>query len=128
MTETYFFDIDKSGRDYFGKNDINIITNEQAILESIMNIIATEPGERVMYPDFGCSLRKYLFEPIDEITSGYIRKEIFTSVEKYEPRIERLEVIVEPNEDENSYNINIIFQMKVLKTQKSISFSLDKVR
>jgi len=61
LKEVYFFDITKIGKDLTGKRDISLLVNEQALLESVMNIMQTEPGERVWNPEFGCSLNQYLF-------------------------------------------------------------------
>lgn len=126
--DIYFFDITKTGKDLTGKRDISILVNEQAILESVMNIVQTEPGQRVMYPDFGCNLAQYLFSPLDQITALYIQKTIEDSINRFESRIEGLEVVVEPNIDEQTFNIYIVFSMKVTNNQQEINFLLNKVR
>lgn len=128
MAEIYFVDIVKVGKDYTGNKDLSVITNEQAILESVINILITEPGERVMNPMFGCKLRAFLFEPIDDVTAVYIRKEIEYAIETFEPRIEELQVNVIPDEDNNTYIINIFFTMKVIKSTQNITISLNKIR
>jgi len=126
----YHYDISKSGKDYIGLRDISIITNEQAVLESVKNILNTEQGERIMRPDFGCSLNKYLFEPLDIVTTTLISKTIRDSVNKFEPRIENLQVIVNPDEINNTYEISVIFNMKTIsKDNKSIiNITLNKIR
>jgi len=126
--EVYFMDIMKTGKDYTGKKDISILTNEQAVLEAVMNILNTEPGTRVMNPEFGCNLEKFLFDSIDPITGIYIKEEIEKALNTFEQRIENLVVDVIPDEDNNTFEINIYFNMKVLKTQQNVSFTLDKIR
>ena len=127
-TSVYFLDITKIGKDLTGKRDISLIFNEQALLESIMNILQTEPGDRVMHPTFGCSLEQYLFDPIDQITALYIQKQIETSILTFEPRAENLQVIVEPDEENNTFNISVIFTMLIVNTQKQLNFQLNKIR
>lgn len=126
----YYYDISKIGKDYTGRKDISILTNEQAILESVSNILATEQGERVMRPDFGCALNQYLFEPLDAVTTTMIKKTITDSINKYETRIENLEVNVTPDEDNNTYEITVVFNMKTTNknNKNSINITLNKIR
>lgn len=126
----YYFDISKIGRDFTGSKDIAILFNDQALLESVINILATEPGERIMYPDFGCSLAKYLFEPLDYITASSITSTIKYALNKFEPRIENLVVLAIPDQNENTYNIDVIFNLKIKNKEdiEKISIKLNKIR
>ena len=128
MKEIYFIDITKTGKDYLGKKDISLISNEQAVLESVMNILQTEPGTRPMNPSFGCNLGKYLFEPLDPITALSIQTDIEFAIKKFEERIEKLQVNVDPDEDSNTFNISIIFSIKVINKEQKLLFTLNKVR
>lgn len=53
------------------------------IKDAVKQLLLTEPGERVMLPNFGCNLKKYLFEPLDEITFESIRREVEFSFNNY---------------------------------------------
>lgn len=57
--------------------------NEDTIRDAVTQLIKTEPGERLMLPNYGCSLRKYLFEPINEITFVDIKRSIYEAFTKY---------------------------------------------
>lgn len=82
-----------------------------------------------MNPEFGCSLNKYVFEPIDAITAYNIKAQIEFALEKFEKRIDQLFVNVEPLEDLNTYDIDIIFNLKINNNQQQqISIRLNKVR
>lgn len=124
----YYEDITKIGKDFTGKKDIAILTNEQSVLESLNNILTTEPGQRVMEPLFGCPLQQYVFEPIDAFTTVSLRNTITNSINKYENRIDNLAVSVEPLEDDSSYNINISFNIKTTGKKQSLNISLNKIR
>jgi phage baseplate assembly protein W len=124
----YYNDISKSGRDYTGAKDISLLSNEQALVESVRNILETEPGEKVMNPTFGCVLTKYLFEPIDGITTMSIKKAIKDSLQAFETRIDQLFINVIPNEDTNSYDIEVMFNMKTSTARQSLTISLNKIR
>ena len=69
---------DASSGGYFSKSSgINMIK------DSVKQLLLTEKGERVMLPNYGCNLRKYLFQPLDETTFKNIRTEIQTSFYNY---------------------------------------------
>jgi phage baseplate assembly protein W len=127
-TSVYYLDISKLGKDLVGKKDASILINQQAVVESVLNIISTEPGERVMAPTYGCSLQSFLFQPIDIITAIGIRKAIEDALTIYEPRLSSLTVEVKPYEDENTYIINVIFSVNLMGNQQSLTFNLNKVR
>ena len=63
---------------YFNKADgLYLIKN------NLRQLLMTEKGERVMLPDFGLSLKKYLFEPLDEVTFNLVRNEVANNIRKY---------------------------------------------
>lgn len=53
------------------------------ILSELRQFIRTERGERVMLPNFGLSLRKYLFEPLTQDILSAIKEEIYFGVGRY---------------------------------------------
>jgi uncharacterized protein len=57
------------------------------IVQSVMIILETEPGERQMRPDFGCSLKRHVFEPFDGMLRAEIAATIRTALLRHEPRI-----------------------------------------
>lgn len=124
----YYIDITKNGRDLTGTKDISIVSNEQAVMESVYNILMTEPGERVMNPEFGCHLNKYLFEIIDFTTAISIQTEIEYAINKFEDRIKNLSIDVNPLYDENTFLINIYFQILLSAEIKQMSIKISKLR
>ena len=73
----------------FSKNSgINMIK------QAVEQLLLTEKGERIMLPNYGCNIRRYLFQPLDEETFSSIREEIETSFSNYivGARIEKISV------------------------------------
>tara|TARA_B100001175_G_C19252412_1_gene515341 strand:+ start:312 stop:713 length:402 start_codon:yes stop_codon:yes gene_type:complete len=91
--------------------DIIGIKNENAIARSVRNIVFTLPGEKPFDPDFGSNISKTLFENLDNISASTIVDEIEQSIGNYEPRVELLDVQANPNFDENSYDVTIIYEI-----------------
>ena len=91
--------------------DIIGIKNENAIARSVRNIVFTLPGEKPFDPDFGSKISKTLFENLDNISASTIVDEIDQSIRNYEPRVELIDVQADPNFDENSYDVTIIYEI-----------------
>ena len=91
--------------------DIIGIKNENAIARSVRNIVFTLPGEKPFDPDFGSNISKTLFENLDNISASTIVDEIDQSIRNYEPRVELIDVQADPNFDENSYDVTIIYEI-----------------
>lgn len=102
--------------------------NEYAIAASIRNLLLTSHYERPFNPDLGSNLKKFLFEPIDNVTTSLIQDSIFETIINYEPRVTVSEVIAIPNFDDNGYDIKVVFFVKNTIEPLSVSFFLERVR
>ena len=69
--------------------------HEDDIAEAIRIIIWTGKGERLMRPDFGCGIERFLFEGNDDTTLHLIEAEIMDAIRMWEPRVHEVEVRVE---------------------------------
>lgn len=88
-------------KDIAGVYDIEVIKN------SITNALLTSPGEKILNPEFGIDLRRFIFEPVDIFTTQEIRADIEENLPNFEPRIELEKVDVEALEDQQQYNIQL---------------------
>ena len=77
---------------------IAMVEYEEDIREAILVILETNPGERVMRPDFGAGLRALVFEPINTNTMALARHRVEQALILWEPRIDSIgvEVSAEP--------------------------------
>jgi len=108
---TIWKDIDIS-LDMKTSGDINDMTDEQAVKNSLINIFQTLRGERRMLPTFATSLHNYLFEQLDETTAYAIGNELYNVVQMWDDRIEITDLLVFPNHDKNLYEITVSFKVK----------------
>jgi len=92
-------------------DDLIALTNATAIARSIRNIVFTSPGEKVFDPNFGSNVSKLLFEIVDDVSALAIRDEIENSIRNHEPRVELIDVIIEPNYDANEFNATILYRI-----------------
>ncbi|NBP56711.1 hypothetical protein EBU71_09300 [bacterium] len=108
--------------------DVESITNEDSVKQSIVNLILTNRGERLFNSSLGSDINYLLFENITPQTSTTLIKFIKTTIENYEPRADVLEVIAEPLEEQNAYRVVIVFKV-INKTEPiTIDFLLNRVR
>lgn len=77
------------------------------VRQSIVLILETEPGERIMRPDFGCGLRRYLMKPNSTATRALIQREVELALTSWEPRIRLQSVRVDPAADPSRVDIGI---------------------
>ena len=92
-------------------DDLIALTNATAIARSIRNIVFTSPGEKVFDPNFGSNVSKLLFEIVDDVSALAIRDEIENSIRNHDPRVELIDVIIEPNYDANEFNATILYRI-----------------
>ena len=110
-----FKDISLSFKRHPVTNDIGMLKNADAIKRSVRNLVQTIPNERFFNSTIGSDVRNLLFENvpgfIDFGTASIIEKQIMTTIENYEPRVDNLEVNVDPRPDQNEYEVVIIFDI-----------------
>lgn len=85
--------------DGLGRDDeIAMVADAEDIRQAIRLILATDPGERVMRPEFGAGLRSLLFEPINANTVVMVRHRVEEALVTWEPRIDVESVAVSAEE------------------------------
>lgn len=74
-------DFDKEG------NTVTMVSAEKDIGQSLEILLSTSLGERVMQPDYGCNLKDYQFESMDNSLIGFLKDLVERAILFYEPRI-----------------------------------------
>ena len=87
--------------------DVQALYDIEAIKTSISNAFLTSPRQKILNPEFGVDLRRYLFEPVDEFTAELIQDDIELKLPNAEPRIEVENVTVFGDEDNQEYQITM---------------------
>ncbi len=88
MAKTRYINIDFPFRDsdngfYFKMNK----TDKDAIRADLLHLLLTNKGERLYLPDFGSDLKKFIFEPNDEITHEQIRDNLNETIVRFIPNL-----------------------------------------
>ena len=69
-------------------DEVAMIEDEEDVRQAILLILETTKGERVMRPDFGCGLRRLVFQPMSAALKTLVRKEVEDALVAWEPRID----------------------------------------
>jgi phage baseplate assembly protein W len=109
--------------------DILAITNETAIARSVRNLVLQIPGERFFNPNVGSDISQSLFENIDPISASVIKSQIEDTIRNYEPRVQLINVKVEPLYDDNEFNVTIKYNIVGIDVQtQQLVFALQQTR
>ena len=118
---------------FFGKktpsNDVNKVTNIQAVKRSIRNLVLTNFYEKPFHPEIGCGVRGLLFELMDPITAYSIAKNVEIVIENFEPRARLVGVKAIPDLDRNSYELSVEFYVANAPTELvDLTIFLERLR
>lgn len=127
-TVRQYKDLDLSFNVHPVRKDINKHVDEQAVINSLKNIILTNHYEKPFDPDFGSNIRAMLFENLDSITAITLEREILQTIENFEPRVSVTKVTAIPDYDNNGYSIKLEFLVINLTNPITIQFFLQRVR
>lgn len=98
-------------------DEINLVSDAHDISESIRIILETDPGERMMRPDFGAGLRRMVFEPINTSTLALVQHRVEEALVAWEPRIEVQNVAVTADRAASGYlDIRIDYVIRATNT------------
>ena len=106
-----FKDISLSFTPHPTTKDLPVLRNENAIKKSVRNLIQTIPTERFFNSVLGSEVRDSLFEFVDFGTASVIENQILITLENFEPRIDNVDVEVEPRPDRNEFEVKIFFDI-----------------
>ena len=89
---------------------------EEDIREAILIILGTDPGERVMRPDFGAGLRALVFEPTNTNTMALAKHRVEQALVLWEPRIDSIGVEVSAQPARGFLEIDIRYRVRRTNT------------
>ena len=98
-------------------DDINKVTDIQAVKRSVRNLVLTNHYEKPFHPEIGSGVRGLLFELMTPITAQILTKKIEDVIENFEPRARLISVRAIPNLDRNAYECRIEFYVVNMPTE-----------
>lgn len=98
---------------------------DAVVRQSILLLISTSPGERVMRPQYGCPLNRLVFQPLDNTTAGLAIHFVERAVRRWEPRADVLKVDAyrSPNR-EGSLTIELHYRVRSTRREHQLQFEM----
>ena len=81
------------------------------IKANLVNYLLTNKGERVFKPNFGADLRNLLFENILDSTTDDLKSQIQNDISVFFPSVVVKEIKFNNQQDENTINFNLNYQI-----------------
>jgi phage baseplate assembly protein W len=98
-------------------------SEEQHIEESILQILSTAPGERLMLPDFGCGIHDLVFAPNDSGTVTRVVDLVRRGLTDWEPRVDVIQVSADTSpEQPNLLLIRVDYRIRDNNSMKNLVY------
>jgi uncharacterized protein len=102
---------------------IETVAFEEDIRQAIHILLGTNPGERVMRPDFGAGLNAFVFESLSETTRQRVKTRVENSLIDWEPRIDVQEIKVEIDPlERNKLLIDIHYRVRATNSLSNLVY------
>lgn len=108
--------------------DISIKKDEDAIKESVLNILLTNKYERMDRPEFGCGIRGLLFKELSHKTVFALDRIINEQLTRWEPRIDIRFLKIAPDYENQGYRIRLVVNIIGTTRTVDLNFFLEKIR
>ena len=106
-------------------NDIVVLKNNEAIKQSVKNLVLTKLGERVFRPEIGTDVSSYLFELNRSVAANELIEQIEQVLELYESRIILQRIDIDVDDALNSFDVSIEYLIVGLPPEvQNLSFIL----
>lgn len=117
-----FSDLDLNFKAHPATGDATMKYDENAIKQSIKNLVMTNHYERPFHPEIGSQVRAVLFEPATPMLAITLKQAITNTIIAFEPRVNLQDVTITLSPDLNQLYVTIEFT--IINTTRPISMSL----
>jgi len=102
------------------------VDGDAAIRQSVLLLLSTSPGERVMRPEYGCDLRQLIFSPNDATTAGLAIHYVRQAIARWEPRVEVLKLDAgRGGKDGARLEIHLEYRVRATRRVERLGVSVD---
>lgn len=108
--------------------DLYIKYDDQAVKRSLRNLLLTERFEKPFQPNVFVGIRQNLFELNTPIDIAVLKQNISDIINRYEPRVYDVDVVVRTNYDSNEVTIIISYTIRFLTVRDQITLVLERLR
>lgn len=92
--------------------DVSAVTGEEVVRQSLKNLLQFRRYEKPFHPEIESGITDLLFEPASPIMAIQMKRKITELIQTYERRVRAVNVEIIDLPDENSYQIDVQFQVQ----------------
>jgi hypothetical protein len=96
-------------------------TTKDQIKSNLVNLLLTDTGERIMNPNFGTNLKRFLFEGITDSSLDLLKNNILISILNYISEITVTNITLVPDTDNNLINLTIEYYLNISQTPDQVT-------
>lgn len=127
--KTYTFkDVDFNFLFHPKTRDVSVRSDEEAVKQSIRNLIMTRNYERPFRSEIGSQMNALLFEPASPLLSAMIERTISDTINNFEPRAVLMNVNVDLSPENNSLYVIITFKIRNTESPIQVNLILERTR
>ena len=124
-----YVDLDLFFEKKIPNNDVNKITDIQAVKRSVRNLVLLNPYEKPFHPEIGSGVRGMLFELMSPFVAAQLTKKIEDVINNFEPRARLVSVRSIPDYDRNAYEVSVEFYVVNAPTELvDLTVMLERLR
>lgn len=107
--------------------NLEMVSDDQDIRESLYILMSTNPGERVTMPRYGCDLNQYSFKPINSHLAFRLSETIRKAILKFEPRVQVEHIDVDTSKDmEGLVMVTVFYRIITTNVRTNVVFPFYK--
>ena len=124
-----YVDLDLFFEKKIPNNDVNTITDIQAVKRSVRNLVLLNPYEKPFHPEISSGIRGMLFELMSPFVAAQLTKKIEDVINNFEPRARLVSVRSIPDYDRNAYEVSVEFYVVNAPTELvDLTVMLERLR
>ena len=113
---------------HINTGQLNKKTNEDAVKQSVRNLLLTDHYERPYQPKIGSNLKALLFENWTPVVQARAEEYIKDVFKNHEPRAVLIGSTMVPSPDHNALQVTISFRIINSTAPASLQFLIERVR
>lgn len=126
--DTFFSDFMNNFNSHPNGGMLIKLTNEDAVKQSLKNLILTNYGERFFQPWIGGNVNSSLFEMADGISADFLKDSISNTIKNNEKRVVKHEIIINAKPDDNAFTVTIYFVTNNSSQVQSLELTIKRLR
>jgi len=105
---------------------IAMVAATEAVRQSLLLLLTTIPGERVMRPTYGCPLHRLIFSPNDNTTAGLAMHYVRQAIERWERRVEILGISADQaSENPEQLLVRLDYEVRATRQRAELTVPLN---